>query len=67
MTGSSRFESPGRYADAPTRSRDGYYPSGERQPPRDYPRSSQDYDRGHGPVPPGFDHKERSREDRFDR
>ncbi|XP_069682832.1 zinc finger CCCH domain-containing protein 13-like isoform X3 [Periplaneta americana] len=61
--GSSRFESPTRYSDAP-RSRDGYYPS-ERDPPRDYSRSSRDYDRGHGP--PGFDHRERSREDRFDR
>ncbi|XP_023715942.1 thyroid hormone receptor-associated protein 3 isoform X3 [Cryptotermes secundus] len=64
--GSSRFESPGRYADAPSRSHDSYYPSGEREPPRDYPHSAQDYGHGHGPAP-GFDHRERSREDRFDR
>lgn len=66
IPGSSRFESPGRYPDAPGRLHDGYYPSGEREPPRDHAHSSRDYDRGH-PLAPSFDHRERSMEDRFDR
>ncbi|KAJ9595778.1 hypothetical protein L9F63_013022 [Diploptera punctata] len=63
---SSRFESPGRYSDPRprSRSRDGYYPPlSERDAP---PRSSRDYERGHGPGP-GFQPRERSREDAFDR
>lgn len=64
IPGSSRFESPVRYADAPPRSHDGFYPSGEWVPPRDYPHSSRDYDRG---PAADFDRRERSREDRFDR
>lgn len=63
---SSRFESPGRYSDAPPpRSRDGYYPPpSEREAP---PRSSRDYDRSHGPPPSSFEPRERSRDDRFER
>ncbi|PSN29104.1 hypothetical protein C0J52_26562 [Blattella germanica] len=65
--GGTRFESPTRYSDVRPRSRESYYPSSNPEPPpRDYSRSSREYDRGHGPSS-GFEPRERSRDDHFDR